>query len=76
MLKEGTLVNVALAVLEDQPVKSNHHLLERIIKEDRTGEVINVDTERSSKETFRYWVKFHYAKILLSDEYLTTPAVK
>ena len=70
MLKEGTQVKLNPSVLEDHSLKSNHHLLKRIIEEDRAGEVVKVDTAKSTKETLQYWVKFHYAKILLPQQYL------
>ena len=73
MLKEGTPVKLNPAVLEDQSLKSNHHLLKRILEEERPGEVVNLDHAKSTGEMFRYWVKFYYGKILLLEQYILLP---
>lgn len=70
MLKEGTQVKLNPTVLEDQSLKTNHHLLKRIIEEERAGEVVNLDHARSTGELFRYWVKFYYGKILLPEQFI------
>jgi hypothetical protein len=67
LFAQGDPVKLNPSVLEDQALKSNHHLLERILKEDRHGEVREQDLAKSTPKAFYYWVKFHYAAFLLSE---------
>jgi hypothetical protein len=70
MFAPGNKVKVDVAFLEDQSQKSNHHLIRDVYKHKVTGEVLGLDMDRSTKETFRYWVKFHFFNILLDEKYL------
>lgn len=66
----GEPVKLAPSALEDQTLKSNHHILDRVLKEDQAGEIKERDLDKSTPEAFFYWVKFHYASILLSEIHL------
>ena len=70
MFAPGNKVKVDVAVLEDPSQKSNHHLFQEVYKQKGTGEVLRLDTESSTKEIFKYWVKFHFFKILIEEKYL------
>ena len=66
----GDKVKLNVAILEDESQKANHHLFKEVYKQKGTGEVINLDTENSTKEVSKYWVQFHFFKILLQEEHL------
>ena len=66
----GNKVKVDVAILEDPSQKANHHLFKEVYKVKDTGEVLRLDTERSTKESFKYWVKFHFFNILIDEKYL------
>ena len=70
MFAPGNKVKVDVAFLEDFSQKSNHHLIKDVYKQKVTGEVVSLDTERSTKESFKYWVKFHFFNILMDEKYL------
>ena len=70
MFAPGNKVKIDVAILEDQSQKSNHHLFREVYKVKGVGEVLHLDTEASTKEVFKYWVKFHFFSILLAEEYL------
>lgn len=60
-------VKLSPAVLEDDSVKTNHHLLSRILREDMIGTIREQDMDKSTPKAFYYWVSFHYATFLLSE---------
>jgi hypothetical protein len=60
-------VKLSPAVLEDLSVKTNHHLLSRILREEMIGTIREQDMEKSTPQAFYYWVSFHYATFLLSE---------
>jgi hypothetical protein len=71
------------AVLEDVSVKRNHHLLSRILREEKVGVIREQDMDKSTPQAFYYWVTFHYGSFLLSEFHLmkvaspaTLPALK
>lgn len=70
MFAPGNKVKIDVAILEDQSQKSNHHLFQEVYKQKGTGEVIGLATEKSTKEVFKYWVKFHFFNILIDEKYL------
>jgi len=70
MFTAGNQVKIDVAILEDQSHKSNHHLVREVYKMKGVGEVLHLDTEKSTKEVFKYWVKFHFFNILLDEKYL------
>jgi hypothetical protein len=70
MYPSGYPVKLNPAVLEDQSLKSNHHLFRRILQEERMGEIREKDAAKSTPDTTRYWVKFQFVAILLSEQHL------
>jgi len=70
MFAPGNQVKVAVAILEDPTQKANHHLFHEVYKAKATGEVLELDTNKSTKESFKYWVKFHFFSILIDEKYL------
>ncbi|HEY1114365.1 MAG TPA: hypothetical protein VGE66_12420 [Chitinophagaceae bacterium] len=60
-------VKLSPAVLEDASVKTNHHLLSRILREEMIGTIREQDMNKSTPQAFYYWVSFHYATFLLSE---------
>ena len=64
-MQKGQIVKLNPTLLEDETKKSNYFLYKKIIDEDRTGKVINYENSDYHKG---WWVKFHYAKILLQPE--------
>jgi hypothetical protein len=64
-LNKGQIVKLSPVLLEDESKNANHFLYKRIIEEERTGEVLNYENSEYYKG---WWVKFHYAKILLQPE--------
>jgi hypothetical protein len=58
------------SILEDMRIKSNHHLLKRIIQDDLECTIRELDTNKSSPEEYRYWVKQYYGAILISEKHL------
>ncbi|MCU7552810.1 hypothetical protein OCK74_27070 [Chitinophagaceae bacterium LB-8] len=70
-MQEKDLVTVDPSILEDQTVKSNHHLFERIIANKELGVIQNLDVEKSKEQKANlYWVKFHIAAIRIDEKYL------
>jgi hypothetical protein len=63
-------VKLSPAVLEDLSVKTNHHLLSRILREELIGTIREQDVDKSTPQAFYYWVSFHYATFLLSEFHL------
>ncbi len=63
-------MKVDVAFLEDFSQKSNHHLIKDVYKHKVTGEVLRIYTEQSTKEVFKYWVKFHFFNISMDEKYL------
>jgi len=70
MFAPGDEVKVDAAILEDQTQKANHHLFKEVYKVKGVGEVFHLDTEKSTTEVFKYWVRFHFFKILIDEKYL------
>lgn len=68
-LKSGDRVKVNPQVLEDQTRKSNHHILRRIIEEDKTGEIMK---QGETINQSGWWVRFHYATVLLEPDQVVT----
>lgn len=70
MLRPNDSVKLNPAVLEDASVKTNHHLLSRLIKEDQVGLIREQDMNKSTPQAFYYWVSFYYGAFLLSEFHL------
>ena len=69
MFAPGNKVNLHPAILEDTSVKADHHLFHRVLNENRTGEVVQLDTTMSSATVFKYWIQFHGFKVLLKEDH-------
>ena len=69
--KAGDQVKLNSIILEEDPRKNNHRLYQRIINENRVGEVERLDNSGDWFAGNCYWVKFHYAKILLSEAHMS-----
>ena len=67
MFRPEDTVKLSPAVLEDLSVKTNHHLLSRILREELVGTIREQDLEKTTPQAFYYWVSFHYASFLLSE---------
>ena len=65
----GDKVQLNPIVLEEDPRKNNHHLYERILKENREGTVVRLDNSYEWFGEDCFWVKFNYATILLSEKH-------
>ena len=64
-IKSGDRVKVNPKVLQDQTRKANHHILRRMIEEDRTGEIIK---QGETINHSGWWVRLPYATVLLEPE--------
>jgi hypothetical protein len=58
-------VKLRASILEDGTRKASHFLYERIIQEERIGEVVSYE---SSELHQGIWVQFHYGKILVEED--------
>lgn len=67
MFRPEDTVKLSPAVLEDASVKTNHHLLSRILREELIGTIREQAVDKSTPQAFYYWVSFHYATFLLSE---------
>ena len=70
MFAIGDKVKINTAVLEDQTVKSNHHLFEEALKHNVTGEIVESDTQRTSGNAYWFRVKFHFFTAPLKEDHL------
>jgi hypothetical protein len=73
--RPNDFVKLNPAILEDKTLKRNHHLLSRILREEKIGVIQAQDMEKSTPQAFFYWVSFHYASFLLSEFHLMKLAV-
>ena len=67
MFQRNDKVKLLSSILEVSTIKSNHHIFEQIIREDRTCEVVNYE---SSERRQGIWIKFHFGKILIEECHL------
>ena len=67
----GIQVKMKPEILQEDTRRSNHHFYKRIIEEDHIGEVTDLDKAKSTPQDPMYWVKFHYAAMLISEKHLT-----
>jgi hypothetical protein len=70
LFAQGDAVKLNPAVLQDETLKPNHHVLSRMLREDRQGTVTEQDFQRSHPSSFYYWVKFPFFTIRLSEAHL------
>jgi hypothetical protein len=70
LFAKGDAVKLNPAVLQDETLKRNYHLLSRMLREDCPGSIQEQDIERSSPTAFYYWVKFTFFSIRPSEFHL------
>jgi hypothetical protein len=70
-LHENDRVTVLPDIMQDQSVKSNHHLFKRIIVSKEVGTIRELDVEKSQEQNANlFWVQFHVAGIRIDEKYL------
>jgi hypothetical protein len=70
-LHENDQVIILPEIMQDQTVKSNHHLFKRIIASKEVGTIRELDVEKSEDQNANlFWVQFHVAAIRIDEKYL------
>jgi hypothetical protein len=69
MFASGNKVKLNPTILEDESTKSNHHFFIRVLNENSTGEVLRLDTEKSTGHIFKYWIQFPRFNALLKEDH-------